>query len=169
MPIPQINIRIAKGTVFEATANDKFTARASRLKTAFLCHSHKDRDLALALQDFLWKHGWKLYIDWQDASMPDRPNRETADKIQGKIRENDWLLFLATQNSMTSRWCPWEIGYGDSAKGKEKVVIIPTSDASGSYGSEYLELYRRIDLSSDGRVVTFGAGLQYTSDPLTSL
>lgn len=48
--------------------------------------------------------------------MPERPNKETAQRIQGKIREIDYFLFLATENSGASRWCPWEIGYADSQK-----------------------------------------------------
>jgi hypothetical protein len=171
MAIPQSEIRAAKGTVNESRilANTKFAARAARLKTAFLCHSHKDQDLVSAVQDFLWRNGWKIYVDWQDTTMPDQPNRETAEKIQCKIRENDWFLFLATANSTGSRWCPWEIGYADAAKGKDAVIVIPTRDAVGSHGNEYVELYRRIDLSSDGRVVEFTQGYHYVHQELSSL
>ena len=37
--------------------------------------------------------------DWEDTAMPEKPTRETAEKIQKKIRDNDWFLFLATPNS----------------------------------------------------------------------
>lgn len=45
--------------------------KAAGQRTAFLCHSHKDRHLALGLQALLSQHGLNLYIDWQDAEMPD--------------------------------------------------------------------------------------------------
>jgi hypothetical protein len=115
-------------------------------KTAFLCHSHQDRDKALRVQSFLHEQGWRIYIDWQDAAMPSTPDRSTAENIQRKIRQLDWFLFLATEASMASRWCPWEIGYADGAKGKETIAVIPTRDDKGTgFGSEYMKLYRRID------------------------
>jgi TIR domain len=171
MAIPQAEIRAARGTVSESRvlANTKLAARAARLQTAFLCHSHKDQDLVIALQDFLWRNGWKVYVDWQDTTMPEKPNRQTAEKIQAKIHENDWFLFLATANSMASRWCPWEIGYADAAKGKDDIVVIPTRDAMGSHGNEYIDLYRRIDLSPAGRIVEFSAGVQSNYHELTTL
>ena len=171
MAIPQSEIRAAKGMVTESRilANTKFAARSAKLQTAFLCHSHKDQDLVASVQDFLWRNGWRIYVGWQDTTMPEKPNRETAEKIQSKIRDNDCFLFLATSNSMASRWCPWEIGYADSEKGKEAVVVIPTRDAMGSHGNEYIELYRRIDLSPDGRVVEFTQGFHYTFHELNTL
>ncbi|MBI1890270.1 MAG: toll/interleukin-1 receptor domain-containing protein [Burkholderiales bacterium] len=115
-------------------------------KKGFLCHSHQDRDLALGLQQRLKEEGLDLYIDWQDSSMPAQPNRETANRIQLNIRNADVFLFLATQNSMTSRWCPWELGFADGVKHINQIAIVSTRDASGNfYGNEYLQLYRRID------------------------
>lgn len=104
---------------YEAQASTKRSAeliqeaKAARKQTAFLSHSHQDSRLAKSLQAFLQAQGWAIYIDWEDTSMPDSPTRETAEKIQAKIRDLDWFLFLGTQNSMRSRWCPWEIGYAD--------------------------------------------------------
>ncbi|SSS38462.1 Uncharacterised protein [Acinetobacter baumannii] len=83
--------------------------------------------------------------------MPDSPNRETAVKIQQKIQEADYFFFLATPNSVKSRWCPWEIGYADGVKEYESIFVIPTQDRYGSYyGNEYLQLYQRIEESQQG-------------------
>lgn len=118
-------------------------------KSGFLCHSHKDRELALGLQQLLKEQGMDLYIDWQDASMPEEPDAHTAARIRNVIRGSDVFLFLATSNSMASRWCPWELGFADGVKQNEQVAVIATRDASGNYyGNEYLQLYRRIDQSS---------------------
>lgn len=126
-------------------------------KTAFLCHSHKDQELAKGLQVLLNESGWDLYIDWEDNEMPSSPNMETARKIKLKIESTDWFLFLATNNSTTSRWCPWEIGYADSTKGYEKMLIIPTEDDSGNwFGNEYLHLYQRIDEGIDKQTGSSG-------------
>lgn len=120
-------------------------------KSGFLCHSHKDRELALGLQQLLKEQGMDLYIDWQDASMPEEPDAHTAARLRNVIRGADVFLFLATSNSMSSRWCPWELGFADGVKRNEQVAVIATRDASGNYyGNEYLQLYRRIDQSSAG-------------------
>lgn len=125
-------------------------AKAARKQTAFLSHSHKDSRLAKSLQAFLHAQGWEIYIAWEDTSMPDSPTRETAEKIQTKIRDLDWFLFLGTQNSMRSRWCPREIGYADGVKPIDNVLIIATTDNAGTHGSEYLQLYRHIDPAQGG-------------------
>lgn len=119
-------------------------------QTAFLCHSHKDQELAKGLQTLLVEDGWDVYIDWQDDEMPSSPNKETATNIKSKINQTDWFLFLATPNSTSSRWCPWEIGYADAVKSYEKMLIVPTVDDSGRwYGNEYLQLYKNIQDASN--------------------
>lgn len=93
--------------------------------------------------------------------MPDRPDRITAEKIQEKIRSLEMFFFLATENSMASRWCPWEIGYADGVKDLNRVLIIPTADSRGkAYGNEYLQLYRHLDTAQVGGIGHFGADNQ---------
>ncbi len=84
----------------------------------------------------------------KDQSMPPKPSKATAKKIQQRITDAELFLFLATANSRASRWCPWEIGYADS--GKRNIYIIPTHDDKVTYGNEYLELYPKIDESNVG-------------------
>ncbi|KLO61560.1 hypothetical protein AA671_01050 [Delftia tsuruhatensis] len=123
-------------------------------KRGFLCHSHKDRDLALGLQQWLKEQGMELYIDWLDPCMPDTPDGMTADRIRTIINGADVFLFLATKDSMTSRWCPWELGFADGVKRNEQIAVIATRDASGNYyGNEYLQLYRRIDQATAGNAL----------------
>lgn len=124
--------------------------------TAFLSHSHKDATLVLGLQELLNNQGWDVYIDWQDQTMPDRPDAETAFNIKAAIVLADWFLFLATGNSMASRWCPWEIGFADGKKAHERIAIIPTQDSHGHfYGNEYLSLYNKIDVPAGGVGLAF--------------
>ena len=130
-------------------------ARIAKKQTAFLSHSHADAQLAKGVQGFLQANGWDVYIDWEDMSMPSSPNRQTAEKIQRRIRALDWFLFLATANSMSSRWCPWELGYADGVKEHDVIRIIPTSDSVRTHGSEYLSLYKHIDYADGGGVGSF--------------
>lgn len=150
MAISINELRIAsRRTQRTVVANSLFEAKSKNKQTAFLCHSHKDNDLAEGLQTLLAEDGWDVYIDWQDNEMPETPNKVTASNIQSKIVETDWFLFLATPNSTNSKWCPWEIGYADAKKVHEKIIIIPTTDQSGNwYGNEYLQLYKKLDSAS---------------------
>lgn len=138
--------------------SDRALQDAQRLgrQTAFLSHSHKDRAMAKGVQAFLQSQGWDVYIDWEDAEMPSKPNRQTAARIKDKIVQLDWFLFLATQTSTVSRWCPWEIGYADGKKNIDRIVILPTSDGYSTYGNEYLDLYRHIAPSNLGDIRVFG-------------
>jgi hypothetical protein len=120
-------------------------AKSLNVKSGFLCHSHKDVDLVRGLVAQLRDAGLDIYVDWEDSDMPSQPNKETADRIRKKIVSSDLFLFLATSHSISSRWCPWEIGYADGKKPIESIILLPTSDAHGTYGNEYLQLYRRIE------------------------
>lgn len=131
----------------------KSQVRAGLQKTAFLCHSHHDSALAEGLQALLAEQGVALYIDWQDATMPPEPNRETAARLQQRIKACDWFLFLATANSLSSRWCPWELGYADGQKPLDHIAIVPTSDGTTTHGNEYLRLYLRVDSSTSGELL----------------
>lgn len=133
-------------------------ARAAGLRTAFLCHSHRDAELVKGFVTTLSESGWRVYVDWKDATMPDRPDRQTASKLKQRIEGTTFFLFLATANSMSSRWCPWEIGYADGKKHINSILVCATTDGLVTHGSEYLDLYRRIDVSNSGRLAVWYPG-----------
>jgi hypothetical protein len=160
MPIQLHDLRSASSRYNTMTHIVNFNeALACSKRTAFLCHSHKDKDLVEGLQVLLSENGMELYVDWQDHEMPDSPNKKTADYIKLRITVFDWFFFLATPNSTQSRWCPWEIGIADCKKEADKIFIIPTTDYSGNwYGNEYLQLYQQITKTKDGRLAIFQPG-----------
>ncbi|MGC9206479.1 toll/interleukin-1 receptor domain-containing protein [Acidithiobacillus sp.] len=159
MPIAIDTIRSAAGQIRKSAQRTLYEAKASNLATAFLCHSHEDADLAKGVVNLLANESWGVYVDWEDSSMPATPDRQTAQRIQQKIIDLKYFIFLASPNSVRSRWCPWEIGYADGKKNPDQILIIPTSDRSGAwYGSEYLQLYRRIDEASQGGLAVWRPG-----------
>jgi len=159
MAISQDLLRQKARTVVKGAATETLNeALVAGRKTAFLCHSHTDRDLAEGFANYAKELGWDVYIDWQDNSLPSKPNVETAKAIQSEIEARTAFLFLATENSMASQWCPWEIGYADGVKGRGAVIIIPTKDSTHTYGGEYLELYPRIDNAEKGELGRFDPG-----------
>lgn len=159
MAISQSTLRTyAARAGFQKSASLVNEAKRSGRQTAFLSHSHMDADLAKGLQGFLQAQGWDIYIDWEDTTMPETPDRRTAETIQQRIIELDWFFFLATENSTKSRWCPWEIGYADGKKPIDSILILQTVDSSGRYyGNEYLQLYRYISATQAGSYAAFGA------------
>lgn len=158
MPIRIETLRSA-ATRYRATQAKSLTeARTQGLQTVFLCHSHHDEVLVKGLIALFEESGWRVYVDWTDSSMPEVPNRETAVRIKRKIVDFAYFLFLATNNSVSSRWCPWEIGYADGTKPIERILVLPTTDGLKTYGNEYLQLYRRIDLSSLGELAVWQPG-----------
>lgn len=138
-------------------------------RTAFLCHSHKDRQLALGLQVLLRQGGLDLYIDWQDVEMPQQPSAETAQRLRTKIQQSTLFLLLATHNSMASKWCPWELGHADGVKRNAQILVTPTLDGSSEHGAEYMHLYRRIDTSIYGTLQVFNPSQTGSGSDLRTL
>jgi hypothetical protein len=149
MPLSISEIRAAANTFAVRKSQTLTEARTKKQRTAFLCHSHADQQLVLGIRNLLETSGWDVYVDWADVDMPTIPNATTAARIKLFIEAHDFFFFLATPNSMKSRWCPWEIGYADGKKQLDRIIVIPTTDPAGStHGSEYMQLYRHLDRSS---------------------
>lgn len=142
-----------------ARARTLTEAKGYGIRTAFLCHSHLDQERARGLITLLAEKGLKLYVDWNDTRMPATPDQTTARVIKREIRDRDLFIFLATPNSMASRWCPWEIGYADATKNHSSILVVPTEDDSGRFhGNEYLQLYRRVDRNYAADLVLYEVG-----------
>jgi hypothetical protein len=167
MPIPLRTLRAAAASPSTRVAKSLNEALARSLRTAFLCHSSKDNNAARGLVSLLQKAGWDVYVDYEDAALPEKPDRTTADRIQQKIKSTDFFVFLATSNSVVSRWCPWEIGFADGCKPRASIWIVTTEEGGHTYGNEYLDLYRRVDLAIDNDLIvleprqTQGTRLRY--------
>lgn len=142
MAIPLDTLRRARVQYQGQRTQTLQEAKALNIKSGFLCHSYKDADLVKGLIAHLRAAGLDIYVDWEDAEMPAQPNRETAEHIKRR----------------TSRWCPWEIGYADSKKHIDSILVIPTSEGYTTHGNEYMQLYRRIDEMVSGNVQLFEAG-----------
>lgn len=152
MPIPIETLRSAAPRYRATMAKSLLEASTQGLQTVFLCHSHRDEALVKGLMALFQESDWNVYVDWADTSMPETPSRQTAARIKRKIVDCDFFLLLATDNSMTSRWCPWEIGYADGKKQIESILLLPTTDGLKTFGNEYLELYRHIDMGDVGKL-----------------
>lgn len=142
--------------LFESKAEQRIFTVGNKLNV-FLSHKHDEGKLVQNIKSILESLDTKVYVDWEDASMPHRPNGETAQKLKEKIRTLDKFIFVASNGAVSSKWCNWEIGYGDAYKFKEdKLVIFPVENQQGWNGSEYLSMYPRIQFISSNNNLHFG-------------
>ena len=131
----------------EQAAVRKSASASAPEGTTFLSHSSQDSDLTIGAINLLKNHGAIVYIDEIDPTMPPYTNTETAEKLKARIRVCKKFVLLATPNSNTSKWVPWELGIGDGYKSLSNIAIFPASENSAdtSWASwEYLGLYRKI-------------------------
>lgn len=105
--------------------------------------------------------------------MLETPNGETASRIKGKIETCDKFILLATDAAIQSKWCNWELGYGDAQKFKiGNIALMPIGRLNAKYaGNEYLNIYPHIvkrelgeSTYTDGRPVEPGYYVRRLND-----
>src|ERR1700754_3431644 len=101
-----------RGVVNEVKAFSKSPQSVS----IFLSHCHDDKNIVEQVVTFLRTLNATIYIDWMDQTLPEKTNGNTATAIKSKILLSNKFIFLATNASMASKWCNWEIGIGDAYK-----------------------------------------------------
>jgi hypothetical protein len=143
----KLGYRTFSNTLDEAKRENRLSAAT----TVFLSHSHDDLEKLLVKEAivFLRTVGLRVYIDSNDSSMPPFTNAETAKKIKDEIKSNKKFILLATNNSINSKWCNWELGFGDAEKYINNISLFPVSENTGTWnGAEYLRIYPRIEESN---------------------
>jgi hypothetical protein len=101
----------------------------------FLSHKHDEITVLRDVISMLKNLGVNIYVDWMDNDMPKSTSGETALKIKNKIKSCKKFIFLATESAIASKWCNWELGYGDAHKYRENIAIMPITEVRGGYFS----------------------------------
>lgn len=114
--------------------------------TVFISHKHDDLEDLKGILGFLQRtYDVKVYIDSQDPTMPKITSAQTALNIRERIKQCDKFILLATNGAIESKWCNWELGYGDAQKFKKHIALFPMKPkgaSDGAYkGSEYMDIY----------------------------
>lgn len=136
---------------FSKSINESLIEFSSETKvnkvTIFLSHKHDEIEELDSAITLLKSFGVSVYVDWQDEGMPKNTSGITAKRIKDKIKENQKFIFLATEGAIASKWCNWELGYGDAQKYIENIALLPIKNDINSYysGSEYLQIYPSIE------------------------
>lgn len=85
-------------------------------------------------------------------------DRRTAETLKEKIKRYDKFVFIASDAAINSKWCNWEIGYGDAQKyEQDKIAIFPIKQDDREWsGNEYLQLYPSIEYFDRTSIYTSG-------------
>lgn len=132
----------------------------------FLSHSYLDKALVLTLVDLFTKAGYYIYVDWIDDVQLDRSNvtASTANFIRTRIKQCKGLSYVSTNNIVSSKWCPWELGVADGLH-NGKACILPILNQGNSYnGQEYLALYPYIEYERRSRDHKYDFGVHDPKD-----
>lgn len=130
-----------KGLSAPAILNESYNP--NKKYDIFLSHSYLDKERIASLKIILESYGFSVYVDWiSDSDLNrDSVNKQTAARIRNRMKNCKSLLYAMSNNSTSSKWMPWELGYFDGIKGK--IALVPITETDNEYlrGSEYLELY----------------------------
>lgn len=129
--------------LFSEAKKQRERAKYSYETSVFLSHKHSEKEIIQEAITLLEKLGVSVYVDWMDSEMPKNTNGYTATRIKEKIKQNDKFILLATEAAINSKWCNWELGYGDAFKYHKNIAIMPITDKEdGEFsGTEYLQIY----------------------------
>lgn len=148
----QFNLSEARGQIIRPNLYYSYASSHAEMRktTVFISHKHDDLKDLQGLLGFLEKrYKVKVYIDSRDSSMPDITSDETAQRIKQRIKECDKFILLATNAAIESKWCNWELGFGDADKFDKNIALFPmkkkNSSDSSYKGHEYMSIYPCIE------------------------
>lgn len=121
----------------------------------FISHSYKDKDALIRIKALLNGQNLNVYLDWvndKDELLREKTCAETAAVITERIRNSRAILYIHTEESINSRWTPWEIGFAH-ALGKKICVYSPDENVEKP---EFIQLYETAVFKSDDLLVKVG-------------
>lgn len=130
--------------------------------TVFISHRHDDLNDLMGVLGLLEQcFGVKVYIDSRDPSMPAITSGDTALRIKQRIDKCKKFILLATDGAIESKWCNWELGYGDARKYEDCNIALfpikPKDSFDYQYkGIEYFSIYPHIVYSDGSECYTSG-------------
>lgn len=153
----------------EARVQNRCFSERNKKLSVFLSHKHSDLEYLERVRYVLESLNASVYVDWADPSMQHPTDRETAETLKKKIERYDKFIFIASDAAIASKWCNWEIGYGDAHKyEQDKIALFPIKQDDREWnGNEYLQLYPSIEYFdgtttyNTGRIISEGFYVYY--------
>lgn len=111
----------------------------------FLSHSSSDKKAAFGIANSIKKKfNYSVYIDLQDDALDaSKVSHKTADILRNRMKKCKCLFYATSQNTVKSKWMPWETGYMDALTGRVAICPLVENDDNDNVfnGQEYLGLY----------------------------
>lgn len=121
--------------------------------TIFLSHKYEDKAACRKIAGYLKRAGVDYYLDEEDISLQQAVKDKNAELITNAIkkgvRNSTYMLCVVSKKSHTSKWIPFEVGYGhaaiidksiaeNSSDKKIKLSILTLEDLSNDSLPEYM-------------------------------
>ncbi len=131
----------SKGLGTPDILNESFNP--TKIYDVFLSHSYMDKEDIASLKVYLENFGLTVYVDWIDDKTLNRKavNKQTALIIRKRMKNCRSLFYAFSENSSSSKWMPWELGYFDGFKGRVAILPISSKESNHYVGTEYLAIY----------------------------
>lgn len=109
----------------------------------FLSYNILDQEVVLGIYYFLFKKGFKVYLDFVVDPQLKREDcdKETAELIHNRILCSRSLIYASSFSATNSKWMPWELGVADGKKSKCFVLPVSKGYERDFNQKEYLKLY----------------------------
>ncbi len=134
--------------LFESVGNTKLSKY-----DIFISYSSNDKKYAILTKNLLEKMNvtadkkYTVYIDLEDTALdPTAVSEDTAKRLESAIDKSAAIIYIHSEKSNISKWCPWELGI---AQGKKKPIAILElySDEKLLKKQAYLEMYPTLTYS----------------------
>lgn len=139
-------LKLKSGLNSDCESLEEATSHALSCDT-FFAHSSDDIELIKKIIEYFHMLGAKPYIDKDDMELPEHTDIDTAKKLKSNIGACKRFVIVVTDNSINSKWVPWELGVADMLKSYQNVAILPIEsvDIDENFkGNEYLGIYKQI-------------------------
>lgn len=160
----------AGANIINESAHETRILSSAGKATVFLSHKHDDLANLKRVVYILEHLHSRVYVDWLDQSMPKVTSGETAVQIKERIDMYDKFILVASDAAIESKWCNWELGYGDAQKyDTGKIALFPVCKVENQWkGKEYMSIYPTIqyydgssEKYSDGSTIPEGYYFRY--------
>jgi len=97
------------------------------MSKVFISHQKKDRDEAEKIAKYLKRVGIDVYFDEYDRELQIATSNNDPKAVVGAIKKginnSTHMLCIISKNTLTSKWVPFEVGYGYDKTDLATVVL----------------------------------------------
>jgi len=140
-----------------------YVDKLERLKRydMFLSHNSKDENEIVDFYKKFNSMGYVLYVDWVNDKFDLKRqwcNAMTAEVIKERIKQSKVFILYFTENTLSSQWCSWELGYAD-ALGKK--ICIYYCDYEKLQIPQFYSCYPRLVLDNQILIETSNGNILF--------